>query len=230
MKNKSMKLFAALLVSMLGISTSASANNYYNYYHRASTYKVTIQNVTKGIVFTPFLTATHSNSISFYDVGSAASEPLAAIAEGGNIGPLKDILDGATNVVTATAASEGLLFPGDSVELTIEANRRRDVFSLSAMLLPTNDTFVGLRNVRLPRYGKRVYRAVAYDAGSEENTEVCADIPGPQCGGDGSPSPAAEGDEGYIYPSPGISGEAELSSLEYNWADPVAIVTIERIN
>lgn len=227
MTKKPMKLFSVLILAMLGISSTASANYYYQ---PVATYKVTIQNVTKGVIFTPTLAATHKRSISFYDVGSAASEPLAAIAEGGNVGPLKEILDNATNVVTETAVSDGLLFPGDTTELIIKGNRRADVFSLSAMLLPTNDTFVGLRNVRLPRFGKKVYRAVAYDAGSEENTEVCADIPGPQCGGDGAPSPAAEGDEGYIYPSPGISGEGELSALAYNWADPVAIVTIERVN
>jgi len=228
MQKRSILTLAGIAIAMLGITTSTFAN-YYNY-NRTTTYKVTVQNVTKGVIFTPVLTATHRNSVSFYDVGSPASEQLAAIAEGGDVGPLKEFLDGATSIVTATAVGEGLVFPGQSVEFTIEGDRWRDVFSLSAMLLPTNDTFVGLRNVRLPRYGKRTYRAVAYDAGSEENTEICADIPGPQCGGDGSPSPAADGDEGYIYPSPGISGEAELSSLEYNWADPVALVTVERMN
>jgi len=228
MQKRSILTLAGIAIAMLGITTSTFAN-YYNY-NRTTTYKVTVQNVTKGVIFTPVLTATHRNSVSFYDVGSPASEQLAAIAEGGDVGPLKEFLDGATSIVTATAVGEGLVFPGQSVEFTIEGDRWRDVFSLSAMLLPTNDTFVGLRNVRLPRYGKRIYRAVAYDAGSEENTEICADIPGPQCGGDGSPSPAADGDEGYIYPSPGISGEAELSSLEYNWADPVALVTVERMN
>jgi len=185
---------AALGLTMFGLTSTATASNYYQ---QTNTYKVTVKNVTKGVIFTPVLTATHRNSISFYDVGSPASEPLAAIAEGGNVAPLKEILDSATNVVTATAVGEGLVFPGQSAEFTIEGNRWRDVFSLSAMLLPTNDTFVGLRNVRLPRYGKRVYRAVAYDAGSEENTEVCVDIPGPQCGGDGSPSETAEGDRNY---------------------------------
>jgi hypothetical protein len=46
------------------------------------------------------------------------------------------------------------------------------------MLNPTNDSFVALNNVRLPRFG-RTYTAIAYDAGSEINDELCVNIPSP---------------------------------------------------
>ena len=51
--------------------------------------------------------------------------------------------------------------------------------SLAAMLIPTNDTFVGAR-VELPATpAVRTVYAYAYDAGTEVNDETCASIPGP---------------------------------------------------
>ena len=95
------------------------------------------------------------------------------------------------------------------------------------MLLPTNDTFVGLDAVRLPLRGKATFYANAYDAGSEPNDELCVNIPGPTCGGIGIS--AEEGGEGYVFPSPGIHGEGDLSVAQYNWQGPVAKVTVKVI-
>jgi len=53
------------------------------------------------------------------------------------------------------------------------------------MLIPTNDAFVALNNAR-PIIGSVHYTAVAYDAGSEPNDELCAYVPGPVCGTDRS--------------------------------------------
>lgn len=50
------------------------------------------------------------------------------------------------------------------------------------MLVTTNDAFAALNGVRLPRRGSTSFSSVAYDAGSEANTENCSDIPGPPCG------------------------------------------------
>ena len=89
------------------------------------------------------------------------------------------------------------------------------------MLLPTNDAFVGF-STRSKNLSKGVGFA-AYDAGSEDNTELCADIPGPQCGG----SPFSPGlAEGYVHPHAGIHGEGELSVDQYDWRDPVIRVEV----
>jgi len=233
MKLRRLLMTASMAVATLGLSTSvfASYNNYKNY-NRTSTYKVTVQNITKGTSFTPLLGASHKRAISFFTVGEPALPQLAELAESGNTAPLEEALTTVfADQVTDTATSAGLLGPGEKVELEIDANRWRDVISVSAMILPTNDAFIGLRNARLPRYGKAKYYVRAYDAGSEANSELCADIPGPvACEGVGvGVSADADSDEGFVYPSPGISGEGEISALEYNWSDPVAIVTIERI-
>lgn len=191
----------------------------------AKNYEVTITNVTKGQAFTPVLSATHSSSLGFFELGDVASDELAALAESGNIAPLKAVLDGADGVVE-TAATEGLLMPGASVSFEISGSRYSRL-SVAAMLIPTNDSFMALDTVRLPFYGSYTYFAKAYDAGSETNDEICANIPGPVCGGAG-PSPDDSG-EGFVHISAGISGEADLAASAYDWRDAVAKVTVRRM-
>lgn len=89
------------------------------------------------------------------------------------------------------------------------------------MLLPTNDGFFVVQGEKLNKISELYLHA--YDAGTEANSEACVDIPGPHCGGEGF---SPDSGEGYVYPHPGISGENELSSLSYNWSDPVALVTV----
>ena len=98
---------------------------------------------------------------------------------------------------------------------------------MAAMLVPTNDTFVSLNGVRLPHRGSVTYLANAYDAGSEPNDELCANVPGPTCGGEGY-SPAVDG-EGYVFPAPGTHGDGDLKVSEHGWSGPVAKVTITRM-
>ena len=218
-----MQLVKALLATLLLFTAAASQASYYG--HAERNYKVSITNITKAVIFTPILITTHTRRADVFEVGEAASDELATVAESGSIDPLMTALL-ASPEVTSVKGSGGLLMAGETVEMTIRGSRR-NVFSLASMLLPTNDTFVGLDGVRLPRYGSVTYYARAYDAGSETNDELCVSIPGPQCGGEGL-SPADVG-EGYIYPSPGLHGEGDLSLAAYNWQGPVAKVVITRL-
>lgn len=190
-----------------------------------STYEVTITNITRDQRFTPVLVATHSPLISFFEVGQAPSDGIAAIAEGGDTSLLEAaLLDSPQALQTAT--TEGLLGPGESATVTISSQGQHfNRLSLAAMLLPTNDTFVAINNVPLPRW-RATFDALAYDAGSEENDELCANIPGPTCGGE----PLSEGlGEGFIHISAGIAGHGDLAPEAYDWRGPVARVTIMRI-
>lgn len=65
-----------------------------------------------------------------------------------------------------------------------------------------------------------------YDAGSEANTELCAEIPGPPCGSGGVRHTAMA--EGVVDFHQGILGGGDLDS-SYNWDSPVATITIERL-
>ena len=69
--------------------------------------------------------------------------------------------------------------------------------------------------------------AVAYDAGTEYNSESCMWVPGPPCGAGGmhDPTPA----EGFIAVSNGVHGTADLSPMQHDWRNPVARVAIRRL-
>ena len=98
------------------------------------------------------------------------------------------------------------------------------------MLLPTNDTFVGLNSVRLPRSGSATYMLRAYDAGTEYNDQHCDHIPGPTCGGEAI-SEASDTDEGFVHIGNGFQemGDDALSPHPYDWGSAVAKVVITRI-
>ena len=97
------------------------------------------------------------------------------------------------------------------------------------MLVTTNDAFFAGKNIWLPGRDKVMVQTVAYDAGSEENTEECNDIPGPPCGAPPNLNPT-EGAEGFVHVHAGIHGiGSEVTPAERDWNNPVAKITIRRI-
>ena len=95
------------------------------------------------------------------------------------------------------------------------------------MLVTTNDAFAALNGVRLPRRGRTSFFSVAYDAGSEANTENCSDIPGPPCGNPGNR--VEDGAEGYVSVHSGIHGIGDPLQIlpeERDWRNPVAWITV----
>ncbi len=219
--------FGAVALTALALSPlSASADRWNSGSDRS--YEVTVTNIS-ATTFTPLLVVAHKKDISLFETGTPASDELALLAEGGATGPFAELLGTLPELVGDVESTEGLLGPGQSVTVRLDTAFEFDHISVAAMLLPTNDSFVGLNTVRAPRFRWQTlnFTAIGYDAGSEPNDELCANIPGPQCGGEG-PSPDAGG-EGYVRVSPGIHGEADLKASDYDWRNPVARVKIERV-
>jgi len=228
-------MFKNQTISLAGfvvLALSASQS----YAGHPSSYEVTITNITKGQTFTPIILATHRQSISLFELGSPASEALEIMAEGGNTAPLAEMLDDAEAKVTDVQAGDSLLGPGETITFKIKGNSRRDSLSLAGMLIPTNDTFVALNSVHLPRWGSVSYLAQAYDAGTEANDQSCGNIPGPRCGGEGYSPVPGPGDEGFVHVSNGFhelgdiddDGFEVLGPATYDWRNPVARVTVRR--
>lgn len=188
-------------------------------------YEITITNLTKGQSFTPFVLATHRSRVDMFDVGRPASDELTAIAESGDIMPMMERLSRSDHVLDIQATS-GLLAPGESVSVDIEGDHIFNRLSIAGMLIPTNDSFIGVDSTKLSRW--KLLEMPAYDAGTETNDEDCSRIPGPVCGGSG-PSPADDG-EGFIHTSVGISGHGDLDPGAYDWRNPAAHVEIRRVN
>jgi hypothetical protein len=180
--------------------------------------EVTVTNITGNIFLTPPIIAVSKREIPFVQVGSPPSDELADLAEGGATDGLAAIFEANSAVVIQDTAP---LRAGESRTYVFDERGTKFV-SFATMLLPTNDGFVAFstKTKDLPKGGAGF---AAYDAGSEKNTEMCADIPGPQCMG----SPFSPGlYEGYVHPHAGIHGEAELSVEQYDWRDPVIWVQV----
>lgn len=190
-------------------------------------YDVTITNITRGQSFTPIAVVTHKPRISLFTPGAPAISEIATMAESGDLGPLLTLAAGLPGLVGPVAASDGLLEPGATTTIRVRRDNRFRRISVVAMLIPTNDTFVGINTVVAPRGRSALHlSAIAYDAGSEVNDEDCNNIPGPVCGGIGA---GDDDGEGYVHVSGGIQGIGSLEASERDWRNPVANVTIVRV-
>ena len=189
-------------------------------------YEVTVTNITRGQSFTPILVATHHQGIHMYQFGQPASSALAALAEGGETAPLAAVFGATPHAKTMTSA--GLLAPGKSVTITISARDGADHISVASMLIPTNDTFIAVNGMPLPK-GKEasVFLSSGHDSGSEPNDEMCAHMPGPVCHGEGTSAHA--GGEGFVHISAGIHGIGDLEAAEYDWRNSVARIVVRKI-
>ena len=121
---------------------------------------------------------------------------------------------------------------GATESFEIRSRSHFDRISVGSMLVDTNDAFFAIDARSLPsrRRHTRTFTAVAYDAGSEFNSEDCDFIPGPGCG-TGSQVRDPGVPESYVYVSNGIHGisPGSLTSDRYDWHNPVARVTVKRI-
>jgi Spondin_N len=224
--SRSLRLTSLLAAALLGAAAAPAHAD-----HRV-TYEVTVTNITYNQRFTPVLLAAHRPSITLFQLGAPASAELRTLAEEGNVGPLKAVLD-ASPEVQATAAGNSLLDPGKSVTFRIQANPWRDRLSMAAMLIPTNDAFASLNAVGLPFPGGSAvsYTAVAYDSGTEVNDELCTSIPGPsfvECNGSGGGARVGGG-EGFVHVHRGMHGVGQFRATDRDWRNPVAKVVIRQV-
>lgn len=189
-------------------------------------YEVTITNITKAQIFTPIMVASHRSGAKLFELGEPATHELEVLAESGNPGPLSEKL--VEEAGADVAVAEDVLPPGDSVTLYVKVDGQHRHISVASMLIPTNDGFFAISGVRGPRGIHTLsLSSPAYDAGTEENDELCVSIPGPPflCTGQGV---SPDGGEGDVYVHPGIHGIADLNEATYDWRNPVATVSIRR--
>ena len=192
-------------------------------------YTVTITNQTHGQLFAAPLAVSHTKQVRLFTVGEPAGAALAAIAEGANTGPLVEMLQPSADVGDVVRADlfPPKMDPGTSATLTIMAGGDFKWISIVGMLNPTNDGFFAVQGVKIRKDFKPVViDANAYDAGSEPNDELCPNIGGGFCVGQG-PSPEAGG-EGFVHVHPGIHGEGDLRRKNFDWRNPVAKISIQR--
>lgn len=195
------------------------------------TYEVTVENLTPATgagssqPLSPPVMATHRRSMHVFQTGKYASEALAQVAEDAVNGPLVSMLE-SSDRVHAVATGSAPIPPGASATFEIDAAPGMHFLSLVSMLVNTNDGFTGLDAARLPVHCEASWDVYAWDAGSEQNTELESDIPGPCCG-----SPGVGPDEHEpISMHPGILGVGDLAPSLYDWNGAAARITVKRMN
>jgi hypothetical protein len=227
--------FGLLFLSSFAVGQAAAAE-----------FSVTVKNLTNGTWFTPLLITAHDKYTDVFETGEPASDELQAVAEGGDISGLVSLVGGEDADTVANPAG-GLLAPGASVDgVFLDTDRTRNRYlSIVAMLLPTNDGFVGLDSLRIPRIpGSYTYYLNGYDAGTEANDELITGgdapgvpgIPADPGGNDGTGGTGAAGHDanptvhihrGVLGDTDPLGGISDLDSTVHRWQNPVAEVIIK---
>lgn len=200
-------------------------------------YEVTVLNLTAGQPFSPLALIAHNAQYSAFSVGEAASTNLEYLAEGGSNSQILDAVASNDNVHTSLGGN-GAIAPGSSQTLTIELMEEdfsSAYLTVLTMMVNTNDAVVAARGIKLSDLAVNGYHrlnAIAYDSGTEANTETAATIPGPAGGGEGFN--AARDDymnqvtahTGAVTSDDGLSTSA-LTQL-HRWDNPAAVITVKR--
>ncbi len=228
-----MKKLIAGLVLAGGLSATAQAHEL----------TVEITNLTNGIYYTPLLVSAHNRKTDLFEAGEPASASLQAMAEGGDISGLVADLESAGAHIVANPA-EGLLGPGETATAYLETNKRNRYLSIVAMLLPTNDGFMGLDAQRIPKHrGSYTYYINGYDAGTEANNEIIngggapgvPGIPADPGGNSGSGATGVTDSEqnSVVHIHRGVLGDmdlnggvSDLNAAVHHWLNPVAKVVV----
>jgi len=209
---------------------------------QAQNVEVKITNLTHGLNFTPLLVAAHPVESPLFTVATSASTSLQAMAEGGDTSGLIVDLDNVGAKYVNNPAS-GLLAPAASTTASFETEVN-EYLSVVAMLLPTNDGFVGLDSWKIPeKAGTYTFFINAYDAGTEVNNEIVngggapgtLGIPADPGANNGTGATGLATTEfntnihihrGIIGDTNATGGLSDLDSTVHRWLNPVAKVTV----
>ena len=205
-------------------------------------FEITLTNLTEGVhgesgqTLSPAIFAAHPAGVKLAEVGQPASELIVALAEGGDVSGLAAFATAAgANVMIAMNAdmTRRYTMPGQSTTVTLTADMLNSSLSVGSMLVSTNDAFIAAIDVPLfDEDGMPVSASLdlmAYDAGSEDNTEMASDIPGP-LGLDEATDPPMSNERvptegGVIAAHEGIQGVGDVSEA-FAWGEPMAMLTI----
>lgn len=197
------------------------------------TFEVSVTNLTVGQPFSPVGIFLHDSSQQVFTVGSAASEPLEMMAEGGDISGLLSAVDS-----MAELAGDAPIGPGASNTYTLSIDMQPAAeleLSVMTMLVNTNDGFTGVNGAditALENGQSMSFNAIAYDSGTENNTEAAGTMPGPADGGEGFNAVRDDLNDQVTMHSGVVTADDGLASSVLNqthrFDNPVARVRITR--
>ena len=193
-------------------------------------FAVSITNLTHAQPLSPIGIALHQTG-QFWQIGESASTALEQMAEAGDNSALL-----MQEIVIASISDSAVLLPGNLVELIVQSQQLENIkLSLVSMMVNTNDGFSGLNAIDVSQLAvgdTLSFNSMAYDAGTETNSEMAGTIPGPADGGEGFNS-ARDGNS-VVTLHPGIVGQEDgltLSVLnnDHKFDNPLMAITITRM-
>jgi hypothetical protein len=220
------------------------------------TYEVSIENRSNQPLG-PVVSGTHPASTVIWRVGQDASPGIQTVGEMGNpavlfgevtdlfnAGDVSDLWNTGRPLTRqgVTQPAFGPFAPGDDLIDNVTFNitgRPGELLSCASMVIITNDGFWGLDGVGLPASGSKRMYCFAYDAGTEQNSELSSDL---DDGGSvlaAEPLPNDDTDpavndnngtptdpRGTIGLHEGIIGGGDLDPAVFGWNEPIAVVTV----
>jgi len=204
-----------------------------------ASFDVTVSNLSNGQPLSPVAIIAHQDGYAVFTVGTAATVGLETLAEGGDNSALIAEADGDATVV-ATVSGGAPIGPAGSETINIEV-LQSDLpglsLSVSSMLVNTNDAITGLNGAAIGEMTageSMTWRTIAYDSGTEANSEEAIHIPGPAGGGEGFNGARDDREDRVAMHSGVVSQDdgfatSDLSG-QHRFDNPVAVVRIERIN
>lgn len=151
------------------------------------TLNVTITNLTARQPFLPTVIVVGDGRTIGWEEGRAASVGLEKLAEGAIIDDYVNELMSAGGVAKATSATPLPMGQSASYDLTYAPSAGRTL-TVTTMLVHTNDGFTGVTGLPIGNLAvgeTHTLMMPTWDSGTEENSEQCAHIPGPDCGREG---------------------------------------------
>jgi len=193
-------------------------------------FSVVVTNLTQAQPLSPIGIALHQEG-QFWEIGIEASEALEQMAESGD-----NTLLLLQEVVTSSVSDSGPLMPGNTVELMVDTEQLNGTkFSLVSMMVNTNDGFSGLNAIDVSQLAvgdTLSFTTMAYDAGTEANTEIAGTIPGPADGGEGFN--AERNDSQVVTLHPGVVSQDDGLSQSvlkgyHKFDNPLMSISITRM-
>lgn len=153
-------------------------------------FEITVTNLTNAQPLSPVAVVAHGGGFRVFQLGEAASPGLEALAEGGDNSQFISEATSQSGVLT-TQSGEAPIDPAGSETLRISVNENDAgglMLSVATMLVNTNDAFTGINAISVSELLVDEFitrREIAYDAGTEADSEAAGTIPGPAVGGEG---------------------------------------------
>jgi len=239
MKKNTMAISILIFILTAGILLAGcgnDSNNNNDNQDSVKKFRVTIDNLTANQPFSPVAVVLHGKDYTPWVLGQASSVALEQLAEGGSTDPFITSAD-AAQAVMDTVSGVAPVGMGEEDMFEVTAGRNSNIYlSLAAMLVNTNDAFVGINSTNIENFAvgdSKILFANAMDTGTEANSEALPDIPGPVAGGEGFN--AARDDQDLITVHPGVvtTDDGLLTSAldeSHRWDNPVAKITVMRFD